>query len=445
VGIEGADIGGTAVGRESPTRAVGSTARFPCFDGLRAIAALSILVLHFAGYSGLVSERGFGGIRWFNTGVAVFFVISGFLLYRPFAVAHLDGMAAPRYGDFVRRRLLRLVPAYWAILLILWVTHEIPRVNGWGALTYFGFVHIYFPRYAIGGLIQSWSLCTELAFYLLLPAYAGLIARHRRPARTQLRVELTGLAVLYAGSFAFMGFIRLVDLWPSVPVQVWLPGKLSLFASGMLLAVSSAWFAARPTPRVEAIGRPRAAVASWAIAGVFFYLLATRVSPDLELLGGMVGSEFFEGLIAFFLVLPAVFGGNEGGVVRALLRSRPLQFAGLVSYGIYLWHVEVVSLVLRAAGGTVGFIRYTFPDGRPPYVLMFVPVVAITLAFATLSYYLVERRFLRLKHRGLLPAVARRPAMRGLSSADGPARAASSPNGDRAEPDARAGLVDRGS
>src|SRR5687767_2058855 len=87
--------------------------RFPLFDGLRAIAALSILLFHAGNHAYQADPQ----VDWLgyvvarlNVGVPIFFVISGFLLYRPFAAARMQGSRMPRIRDYARRRVLRIVP-----------------------------------------------------------------------------------------------------------------------------------------------------------------------------------------------------------------------------------------------------------------------------------------------------------------------------------------------
>src|SRR3954453_13942377 len=94
--------------------------RFPLVDGLRAVAALSVLVTHTAFLSGFNGHGLLGGITArLDVGVALFFVISGFLLYRPFVAARMGGRGGPRAGLYFRRRALRILPAYWLALTVL--------------------------------------------------------------------------------------------------------------------------------------------------------------------------------------------------------------------------------------------------------------------------------------------------------------------------------------
>src|SRR4051794_25208005 len=94
--------------------------RFPLFDGLRAIAALSVLVYHTSAYSGAQRESIVAPVlARLNTGVVIFFAISGFLLYRPFVAARMDARPGPGTFKYARRRFLRIVPAYWVALTIL--------------------------------------------------------------------------------------------------------------------------------------------------------------------------------------------------------------------------------------------------------------------------------------------------------------------------------------
>ena len=117
----------------------------------------------------------------------VFFAISGFLLYRPFVVAHAGMRPAPRVGAYARRRLLRILPAYWLALTILSIWPGVEGAFGDRWWVYYGFGQVYSVHTLIGGLAVAWSLCVEMSFYVLLPFFAAFVAwlvgRRRDPRR----------------------------------------------------------------------------------------------------------------------------------------------------------------------------------------------------------------------------------------------------------------------
>src|SRR6476659_3734388 len=99
---------------------------FPAMDGYRALAALSVLVAHVALFSGVVNRNRTLApyLARADVGVSIFFLLSGFLLYRPFVAAHLSARSAGSLGGYARRRALRIIPAYWfALTIVAFVLH----------------------------------------------------------------------------------------------------------------------------------------------------------------------------------------------------------------------------------------------------------------------------------------------------------------------------------
>jgi peptidoglycan/LPS O-acetylase OafA/YrhL len=369
---------------------------FPCFDGLRAIAAVLVVMVHTSFGSGF-TLRSWAGIYTarFEIGVSVFFLISGFLLYRPFAASHIAGTPSPVVGRFWARRFLRIMPAYWlAFVVTSYFMHANPKVvPGWHAvLIYLGLVQVYVPSQALTGISQSWSLCTEIAFYLFLPLWAAVVGLRRRSDRGQLTRELTALGALYLLGLAVrVGLFNMHSPTANVAVE-WLPACFDLFALGMGLAVLSSWMAHRGTqPRWMA--NPLFPWVSWGLAiGLLWAVAHIGVSPvpltrDTPWRG--VALEVLYGLFAFFLLLPAVFGPQRKGLIRRALQSPPMVGLGVVSYGVYLWH--------QAWGEE--FLRWTHAIFRVAFPEMFGVVLALSIATATASYLIFERPLLKLKGR----------------------------------------------
>jgi peptidoglycan/LPS O-acetylase OafA/YrhL len=391
-----------------PHRPTSRTERYPCFDGLRAFAALSVIGVHTAFASGFTGRTLLGRYSArLEIGVSVFFVISGFLLYRPFAASHFGSGDAVATRRFWARRLRRIVPAYWlAFLVITYVLHADVVRSGWGSLAaYLGFAQIYVPSMSLTGITQAWSLCTEMTFYLALPLWALMLGRHRhqRTASGQLRAELCGLGLLVALSVAFRCWVLTQHFGLALVMPNWLPAYTDLFALGMLLAVLSAWQSATGR-ELAAVRNPAMPFACWALAGVAFVAVSNLGLPLTPVTASPLGVSLVRqtlyGLFALFLVAPAVFGPQDRGLVRGLLRARPLALIGVVSYGVYLWHEAGMTLFMRWTHARLFAL---------PLWELFSVVAAGAILAAAGSYLLVERPVLRAGRSR--PRVAGRPAV----------------------------------
>jgi peptidoglycan/LPS O-acetylase OafA/YrhL len=370
--------------------------RFPLMDSLRAIAALSVLVTHTGFLSGANGSTWYGPyLARLDIGVTVFFLLSGFLLYRPFVSARFGERERPRIPDYARRRLLRILPAYWLALTVLafwpgltqmWEPHD------W---VYYGLVQIYFHQWMAGGLLPAWSLAIEISFYAALPLIVVLMERPfmGRTREAKIRSELAMLTVLAVAAIAFRVIVRASEGdVPDSNLYFTLVGNFDWFVLGMGLALASVVVAGmeRPPALVRLVER-RPSLA-WLVAGVLFWAIATQMGITADFPQAYTDSEWlwehlFYGAIAFFLLLPAVFGDSLGGLPRVILRNRVLAWLGLISYGIFLWHHPFVGEVA------------TWNFGGWRFAGMTLATFAFAVGCAALSYYLVERPLLRFKHR----------------------------------------------
>jgi peptidoglycan/LPS O-acetylase OafA/YrhL len=383
--------------------------RFPGFDGLRAIAAATVVITHTSFISGTnVRSHTFGPyLARLDSGVSIFFLISGFLLYRPFAAAHLQGRAPMRTGSFLQRRFLRIFPAYWlALSASIFVFHKVTLHSPGEYLIIYGLLQIYFPAHVRGGITQAWSLCTEISFYLFLPVYARIVRRgadHRDVGR-RYRRELAGVAALFVAGYAFRVVFVTTHLFNRELAADWLPAYFDMFALGMLLAVLSAWAAERRTAGEGAFSRPGAGTVSWALAFVCLWLASHHVGlplliRELTLRESLERQLLYEGM-AFFLLLPAVFGPQDRGLIRRFLKSRPMWAIGLISYGIYLWHELWIDRYYLcqpwlAAHADCEGVKPFAPPGH--FWDLTIVVVVLSVAASVFSYWVVEKPSLKLK------------------------------------------------
>ena len=385
-----------------------STRRFAMFDGLRAVAASLVFVYHAwflyhrpdCGFvecqldSGLVAAAWRGAVVNFGAqGVALFYVISGFLLYRQFLARREVGIgAAVGLKGYAVRRAVRILPAYWAVMLIVGLTLEgSPMLRPSGLLQYLGLAQIYTQ----GGLWlnpvpATWTVCVELSFYIFLPVWAVAVEWLLAKLKRGWRLELGLIACLALGSAAWkVWVVRSTSLQTDFqPRLVALPASLDVFAAGMALAVLS-------VERAEIGGWFRhlklSPTVSWLIAGLVYALMCWLAAYD-----GPLGADWAESslilallkiVVAVAIVAPAVRMGQPRGLVPAFLKFRPTVWIGAVSYGLYLWHIPVLRWV-HSLDGTVGRVQLV--------VVVFASVVAYlaTLAIAATSWHLLERPFI---------------------------------------------------
>jgi peptidoglycan/LPS O-acetylase OafA/YrhL len=354
--------------------------RYPLVDSLRALAALAIVGFHVSALFGGFALEHLG--RWLaqlNVGVPLFFAISGFLLYRPWVAAQLDGRRPPSLRVYAERRVLRIVPAYWVALVVIAVVVGRDAILDLpSGLVYFGFLQAYDRDTFTGGIGQAWTLSVEVAFYAALPLIALAGARL---GGTDRRTILRRQAALLAGLALVSLVWRLLVLALTVPSDAAyyplvsaLPTQLDTFACGMALAVLSA-------AGVHGGAVARAPWLPWLAAAAAYAGLSLWRPQEV---GFVLVAHELQVVVAIGLLVPAVVGAEGGGAVRRLLAWRPLAWVGLISYGLYLWHLDALRQLA---------------DSGLPRLPAIVLGVALSLALGAASWYGIERHALRLGRR----------------------------------------------
>ncbi|MEV5831796.1 acyltransferase [Spirillospora sp. NPDC052242] len=369
-------------------------------DGVRAVAALAVLAVHVASSAGTMT-RGEGAGWLFNggqAGVAIFFTLSGLLLYRPWAVAALDGRPAPRAGTYFAKRALRILPAYWVLIVVYMVTAGRDHIGDpltWVSLLTFTQIYVPDPWWSSdlgpAHLGQLWSLSVEVAFYVTLPITAAVLHWVVRRARTG---DAGGIAKRLLFAIGVYGALSLpftaLAYFPERNSQmgVWLPRYFIWFALGMALAVVTVW--ARQDGR-----RPVAALctavadswkACWIAAAMLFVVAATPATGPLSLSepGGLWTSVLHMvlfGACALAFTAPVALAPPEHPAMEAALGNPVMRWLGRVSYGLFLWQMIIIVAWYEA-------LDRTFRGN----VLTDLPLLALaSIAAAALSYYLVER------------------------------------------------------
>jgi peptidoglycan/LPS O-acetylase OafA/YrhL len=368
------------------------TRRAAGLDGLRALAALSVLSFHVWLYGfhnpyAVVRDSVFDKVMFeMRLGLVFFFVLSGYLLYRAFARAALTGDGRVDVRRYARRRIARIVPAYWVATLgaiaLLWGGRGTPGVR-LPAVSDLPLFAVFGQNYSLDTIMRlnpvTWTLCVEAAFYLLLPLL-GALAWRLGPRARQGQVLM--LAALIPLGLVWNALVH-EQTWNILASKA-LPAYLPYFAFGMLLALWSEWRAergARPfSPRVTAV----------LVAGGVAIVLAdgywhATASPRAVNAWLAVLADIPAGL-GFALIVGAAVAG--GGAATRWMSVRPLAWVGLVSYGVYLWHVPLILFARRMD---------VFPGQYLPRLLL---VLVPVLIAAAASWYLVERPLMGWAGRG---------------------------------------------
>ena len=169
-GLGDDDDGGVT---QPPRRPAGARGFVPALEGIRGLAAIGVVTTHVAfvtrATTGSPVKRLFGRL---DLAVAVFFAKSGFLLWRAHAShAREDkpGTARPAW-DYLRARLVRIMPAYLVLVATAMLLLEQNRVNGLASwIANLTLTQIYTTNFLVAGLTHAWSLAVEMAFYLVFP------------------------------------------------------------------------------------------------------------------------------------------------------------------------------------------------------------------------------------------------------------------------------------
>jgi peptidoglycan/LPS O-acetylase OafA/YrhL len=350
---------------------------------------VGVVLFHAAFRSQALADHGWSKVvAQITFGPAVFFILSAFLLYRPFVAARVRGNPRPTLAGYARNRALRILPAYWFFLTAFALTIGLPGdvFGHWWA--YYTQTHIYFPGTTVGGLNVSWTLCVELTFYVVLPLLVlafDRLARGAGEARAR-RTELVLLALCIPATWLYVRAIRGDgSVAPTASEYGWslaLPADLAYFAAGLALARLTVTLPGEPTLRERIqVSWPVFSSACWGAAVlVFLWRMDSAGSPaDRQLLNG---------LVALLLMLPVLLATQRDRGIESWLAWRPVRWLGLVSYGTYLAHYPILHELHDHGIGDPSF---------GGVLTLFIVGGCLSLGLGALSYYLLEQPILRWK------------------------------------------------
>ncbi|RMD70431.1 MAG: acyltransferase [Gammaproteobacteria bacterium] len=405
----------------------------PALDSVRTIAIALVFGFHAHAFSGTPSlplgpqgpdlahllQSGF-------LGVDLFFVLSGFLLILPWARAFYLGRPFPSPMGYYRRRILRIAPAYYAHLLVLFLV-LVPWVYGlsfllsgegaWHVLAHAFFLQFLFPGTATGLGINGalWTLTIEAQFYLILPFVAPYFLGRRAwlglGAALGIAIAWKALTAWVLADMALAVMEKTHPLWydpfstlayayPLPMVQMFLdnqfPAQAFHFAIGMACGnlYASHRYGRSTMPWME--GYPGGLMGLLAGA-TLLWMAWTLDQLDMALGFWRHAWHPLFALACALFILSLAFPNP-----LSRLFSRPaLRLPGIVSYSLYLWHVPIFFLVFH----------HLYPldlDGPWAFIYMAALCGSLAMAIAFLSYLLIEKPFMARRE------VIKRPALENL-------------------------------
>ena len=364
-----------SVDAQGGLESVGRAERVASLTGIRAVAALLVMLTHAAYTTGKYTH-GYAGLVWSRAeiGVPIFFVLSGFLLFAPWVKASAAGGPGPSVRRYTWHRVRRIMPAYVVTVLAAYLLYHFrtagpnPGHTWEGLFRNLTLTQIYTDNYLYSflhqGLTQMWSLAVEAAFYVALPAMAYLllvILCRRRWRPGLLLAGLGGLALL---SPAWLIIVHTTDFLPDA-ARLWLPTYLVWFIGGMVLAA------------LQPLGVRAYALACVPLAVICYFIVSTPIAgapttSPAELREALVKTGFYA-VIATLMVAPLALG--DRGVYARLLASRPMVFLGEISYEIFLIHLVTMELVM------VEILQYPIYTGSMWCLFIVTLVVTVPLAW----------------------------------------------------------------
>jgi len=386
---------------------------FPGLEGIRGIACVAVVVNHVAVYTGVINSSLFGAqgkgmigaiIDRSEVSMPIFFVVSAALLFRPYVLAMLEDSKSPATSPYLWRRALRILPAYWLMTPVALVLLNGSTITGpWPVLRPLLFLQVYQPDALASGMEQTWSLPTEVAFYLLLPVFALLVGRFARKATTvgrrawRLQVPLVALVVIGLG---YTVYTHLPSEGPYPTQFLWLPEYVEFLAVGMIVAVLSVRAELEPSRAGLYTLAMRWPAACWGVALVAFALSLTSIagpnSVDYPGVSGALVTAILYLICSGFLVAPLTVPDGDSRLVRVVVTNPVSLFLGRISYGIFLWHLIFLD----------GYYKWSHTRYGTGNFWLVLPLPLFgAIAVATISYYALELPAMRLRPRlGKAPA-----------------------------------------
>ena len=383
-------------------------------DGMRALAALGVVLSHLFQRLGMEGQADW---LWFTQavmmkgayGVSIFFVLSGMLLSLPFWRAYLTGAPRPGIGHYARRRAARIIPGYWASLIVsfgvgLLIFPDAPKVV-WRLIAGFTFTSgfhwmTFFPTESNGPL---WSISLEVFSYILMPlAMIAMFALGRRGYRFSVWFWIGVFALVIVLNQVVITVFQTDSVGKGWQYGItgggkeWMPyfnplGFFAHFCVGIMAAGVIVWWQLRDGRRLRRFDV--IAAVGWLLVVTLVVLSALLLPMEPQFMGNFQNQPYLFPMLAVAAAV-ALVGMAHSRVVGRLLDNRFFKYTATVSFGIYIWHYLLLHLMVYL---TDGEFVYGNVDNPARFAWMSATVLVLTYAVASLSWKYIEKPVLNSK------------------------------------------------
>jgi peptidoglycan/LPS O-acetylase OafA/YrhL len=344
---------------------------FPRLDGIRFVAIMMVIILHFASSIGKHFSTGFYGVN-------LFFVLSGFLI-TSILISSKEKSISKAYFTFVIRRALRIFPAYYLTIFILILIGSEFIVNDLSYLLTYTYNYFVNDAESLPAHAHFWSLAVEEQFYIFFPIFVILL---RSNIRYLTFFFILIISIAYAQVFFDFLNIKKYDYVGLLTNM----GPLALGALGAVVNKESRLIKlifGNIIIEISAIG----------------FLILVLYTKNFKLM------ILFSSIINLFLVLKASKFEYNLNFINIFLQNKIVTYVGKVSYGIYLYHGIVGKFVSKYIFQPIwDWIPFKqFPAISFLYdfdwIFRIILITICSTLLASLSFYYFEIYFLRLKDK----------------------------------------------
>src|SRR5215218_7703376 len=375
-------------------------------DGVRGIGALFVFTTHVCLLADTVPDNNLLSYGWaapvlghIDLALSAFFVLSGYLIARPYARAYVAGTRRPRLRNYVRNRVLRVVPVFYLLTALVLLRFGLDgqigdapgaeSSNAWQVIGQFLFIQGQTQGNASIPIGPAWSIGAEVGFYIVIPlaAYGAYLAASRlRGATERAALALGVIAVVTVVSIALRAFDKYDFSWLTAP-----PAIMYGFMPGVALGIAEPLFARHIRDRARLARNIAWGAFALGLLCAIVYTTSDydpRQTPIHHALGvRALLAALASGLLFAGLVVLQIGTGRAPRVFA----NKAMLWLGARSYSFYLVHIWVLLELDHLLGRNDSIETRVLVMGLIGFPL--------TVLSGMLSYRFVERPFLERKQR----------------------------------------------